>query len=121
MPASPAAPTSILIPEIPFDLEKVAERLRERDALGREVQHRGRRRGRASRTAGTLSLLEAAHGGHVERLGGVGAQVCAALRADDRQGNALVSCSGTCSAAARPTAFDRVLATRFGGKAVELI
>ena len=38
---------------------------------------------------GTLSLLEAAHDGHAERLGGIGAQVCEALARRDRQGDAI--------------------------------
>ena len=37
---------AILIPEIPYDLEKVAERIRERDDVGRALQHRGGGRGR---------------------------------------------------------------------------
>ena len=43
----------ILIPEIPYDLEKVAERLREREAFGAQVQHRrrGRRREAGRRAA----------------------------------------------------------------------
>ena len=41
------------------------------------------------RRAARMSLVEAAHGGHVERLGGMGAQVCEALRDADRQGDAL--------------------------------
>ena len=38
----------VLIPEIPFDLDKVAARILRARALGRALQHRRRRRGRAS-------------------------------------------------------------------------
>ena len=38
-----------------------------------------------------------------------------------RESKRVRSCSVTCSGAARPTSFDRVLATRFGAQAVELI
>ena len=55
---------------------------------------------RFRRAAGWRSLEEA-RGGHVERLGGIGAQVCDALANGDRQGNAHRSSSVTCSAAAR--------------------
>ena len=46
----------ILIPEIPYDLDKVADSIRERDQLGRALQHRGRRRGRARRRTAGVSI-----------------------------------------------------------------
>ena len=42
----------ILIPEIPYDLDKVAQCIRDRDKLGRPLQHRRRRRRRACRRTG---------------------------------------------------------------------
>src|SRR5437868_6670595 len=61
---------AILIPEIPFDIRAVAERLRERDHWGARFSIVVVAEG-ACPTGGTRTLIEAAHEGHVERLGGV--------------------------------------------------
>jgi ATP-dependent phosphofructokinase / diphosphate-dependent phosphofructokinase len=51
----------ILMPEIPYDPEQVARSIRAREALGRPLQHRGRRRGRPSEGR-SVSLIESARG-----------------------------------------------------------
>ena len=79
---------AILIPEIPFDIDVVAERLRERDKWGAKFSIVVVAEG-AFPKGGKLALLEEAHAGIAERLGGIGAQVCAALGATDRQGDAV--------------------------------
>ena len=79
---------AILIPEIPFDLSLVAERLRERDNWGAKFSIVVVAEG-AFPKGGQPSLIEAAHDAHAERLGGIGAQVCEALAKADGQGNAL--------------------------------
>ena len=56
---------------------------------GRQVQHRGRRRRRAIRRAARSRSSRTASDAHVERLGGIGAQVCAALGELDGEGNAI--------------------------------
>src|SRR5262247_677530 len=66
----------ILIPEIGYNLEKVAECIRGRDALGARFSIVVVAEG-ARPMDGTFTLLEAAHGGHAERLGGVGIRVAA--------------------------------------------
>src|SRR3954447_5967995 len=66
---------AILIPEIPFDLSAVAQRLRERDQWGAKFSIVVVAEGAVPR-GGTRSLVEAARDGYVERLGGIGAQVC---------------------------------------------
>ena len=110
---------AILIPEIPFDIEIVAKRLRERDEWGAKFSIVVVAEG-ACPTGGERSLIEAAHGAYVERLGGVGAQVCAALgQATGKETRSVVL--GHLQRGGAPTSFDRILATRFGGKAVELI
>src|SRR5205085_4772336 len=69
---------------------------------------------------GTHSLVEAAHGAYVERLGGIGARVCETLAgATAKETRSVVL--GHLQRGGAPTSFDRVLATRFGGKAVELV
>src|SRR5262245_49414546 len=69
---------AILIPEIPFDIDRVAARLKERDRLGAKFSIVVVAEG-AFPKGGTLSLVERAREGRVERLGGIGAQVCEAL------------------------------------------
>ena len=110
---------AILIPEIPFDLELVALRLRERDKWGARFSIVVVAEG-AFPKDGRLSLLEEAHGGHAERLGGIGLTVCQALaKLTGKETRSVVL--GHLQRGGAPTSFDRVLATRFGGKAVELV
>jgi ATP-dependent phosphofructokinase / diphosphate-dependent phosphofructokinase len=110
---------AILIPEIPFDIRIVAERLLARDRWGAKFSIIVVAEG-AFPLGGTLSLIEAAREGFAERLGGIGAQVCEALaKATGKETRSVVL--GHLQRGGAPTSFDRVLATRFGGKAVELI
>src|SRR5262245_27055527 len=69
---------AILIPEIPFDLALVAHRLRDRDKWGAKFSIVVVAEG-AMPKGGTRTLIQEAHDGYVERLGGIGAQVCEAL------------------------------------------
>jgi 6-phosphofructokinase 1 len=109
----------ILIPEIPYDVQKVAECTRQREARGARFSIVVVAEG-ARPIDGALSLIEEARGGHAERLGGAGA-VCAnqlsALTGKETRYVVL----GHLQRGGSPTAFDRTLATRFGGKAVELL
>jgi ATP-dependent phosphofructokinase / diphosphate-dependent phosphofructokinase len=110
---------AILIPEIPFDISIVAERLRERDKWGAKFSIVVAAEG-AFPKGGTQTLIEAAHDAHLERLGGVGAKVCEALAVETgKQTRSVVL--GHLQRGGAPTSFDRVLATRFGAKAMELI
>jgi len=110
---------AILIPEIPFDLSIVSERLLERDRWGAKFSIVVVAEG-AYPKGGTMSLIQAAHGTTAERLGGIGAQVCEALAIlTGKETRSVVL--GHLQRGGAPTSFDRVLATRFGGKAVELI
>ena len=109
----------ILIPEIQYDLDKVALRLRERERFGARFSIVVVAEG-AKPVGGEFTLLEAAKDGHVERLGGIGALVARALQ--EKAGKETRSVVlGHLQRGGAPTAFDRVLATRFGGKAVELL
>jgi len=110
---------AILIPEIPFDIGLVAQRLRERDKWGAKFSIVVVAEG-AYPKGGTLSLIEAAHGLASERLGGIGAQVCDALAGETGKETRHVVL-GHLQRGGAPTSFDRILATRFGGKAVELV
>jgi phosphofructokinase-like protein len=110
---------AILIPEIPFDIHRVADRLLARDRWGAKFSIVVVAEG-AFPKGGELSLLEAAREGFAERLGGIGAQVCSALATTTKKETRSVVL-GHLQRGGAPTSFDRVLATRFGGKAVELV
>jgi 6-phosphofructokinase 1 len=110
---------AILIPEIPFDLETVAACIRQRDAFGAKFSIVVVAEG-ARPTGGGYTIVEPARSGHVERLGGIGAEVAARL--EEMTGkDARYVVLGHLQRGGAPSSFDRVLATRFGGKAVELV
>lgn len=109
----------ILIPEVPYDLAKVAECLRNRDAWGARFSIVVVAEGAHARDE-KAAVIEEAHGSHVERLGGEGARVARQLEALTGKETRYVVL-GHLQRGGTPTAFDRTLATRFGGKAVELI
>ncbi len=110
---------AILIPEMPFDLSSVAEKLRERDRWGAHFSIVVVAEG-AMPMGGKIALLEEAREGRVERLGGIGAKVADTLgRMTGKETRSVVL--GHLQRGGAPTSFDRILATRFGGKAVELI
>ena len=109
----------ILMPEIPYDLEKVAAAIRRRESFGAKFTIVVVAEG-AKPIGGSLTVREAARAGHVERLGGVGVIVAEQLEEmTGRESRCVVL--GHLQRGGSPTAFDRVLATRFGGAAVELV
>jgi 6-phosphofructokinase 1 len=109
----------ILIPEIPFDLEKVAARIRAREQFGARFSIVVAAEG-ARPVGGTVSVIKEAAGAYVERLGGIGAAVASQLEAlTGKETRSVVL--GHLQRGGAPTSFDRVLATRFGARAVELI
>jgi 6-phosphofructokinase 1 len=109
----------ILIPEIPYDLNKVAECIHGRDRWGAHFSIVVIAEG-ARPLDGQVSLIEGAHRGAVERLGGAGIKCATALEEMTGKETRYVVL-GHLQRGGAPTAFDRTLATRFGGKAVELL
>jgi 6-phosphofructokinase 1 len=109
----------ILIPEIPYDIEMVARRIRDREHMGARFSIVVAAEGCHGHD-GELSVIEAAHGSHAERLGGAGIRVAQQLgELTGKETRHVVL--GHLQRGGSPTAFDRTLATRFGGKAVELL
>jgi 6-phosphofructokinase 1 len=109
----------VLIPEIPFDVDKVVDRIRQRDAFGADFSIVVVAEG-AKPVGGQVTLVQAASGSYAERLGGVGHKLAAELEA--RTGKeARTTVLGHLQRGGTPTAYDRVLATRFGARAVELV
>ena len=109
----------ILIPEIPFDIEKIAERLRHREQFGARFSIVVVAEG-AKPLGGKVSVVKEAEGAYVERLGGMGSIVAADLEKLTGKETRFVVL-GHLQRGGAPTSFDRVLATRFGARAVELI
>ena len=109
----------ILMPEIPYDLDKVVQCIRDRDAWGARFSIVVIAEG-ARPKGGQISLIEAARHGSVERLGGVGMACAAELEKRTNKETRYVVL-GHLQRGGVPTSFDRTLATRFGGKAVELL
>ena len=109
----------ILVPEIAYDIEKVAAHIMRRDTWGARFSIVVVAEG-AKPVGGALTLKTAARPGVVERLGGIGEQVADALQEmTGKESRSVVL--GHLQRGGSPTSFDRVLATRFGAKAVELV
>ncbi len=108
----------VLIPERPFDIAEVCERLSRRHARGRFASIVVVAEG-ATPVPGTLSVPDQTHDeyGHV-RLGGVGSIVAAEIgvRTGFETRPVLL---GHVQRGGTPTAFDRVLSTRFGVAALD--
>ena len=110
---------AILIPEIPFDLDKVAAKILRRDSLGRMYSIVVVAEG-AEPTGGQRAVLDPAEIGHAERLGGIGERITRALQ--DRTGkDARVVVLGHLLRGGSPTSFDRLAAMRFGTAAVRAL
>ena len=109
----------ILVPEIPYDIEKVAAHIRRRDEWGARFSIVVVAEGAKPR-GGERIVKTAAKPGVVERLGGIGEQLTEALgEMTGTEARSVVL--GHLQRGGSPTSFDRVLATRFGAKAVELV
>jgi ATP-dependent phosphofructokinase / diphosphate-dependent phosphofructokinase len=110
----------ILVPEEPFDIDDVCERLKARHAAGRYASIVVVAEG-ASPKEGTLVLQEKGVDafGHV-RLGGIGNTLAEEIEA--RTGfEARVTVLGHIQRGGTPTASDRVLSTRFGIAAIDAV
>ncbi len=109
----------ILVPEIPYNLEKVSQCIRTREERGARFSIVVVAEG-ARPIDGKVSVVSEAHGGYAERLGGAGMACAKQLeRLTEKETRHVVL--GHLQRGGAPTAFDRTLATRFGGKAVELL
>ena len=110
---------AILIPEIPFDLDKVAAKIRARDQVGRMYSLVVVAEG-ANPAHGQRSVLEQAGIGQAERLGGIGEWVAKELQARTGK-DARVVVLGHLLRGGSPTSFDRLAALRFGTAAVRAL
>jgi phosphofructokinase-like protein len=112
--------TEILVPEEPFDIDQVCTNLKKRHAKGRFASIVVVAEG-AVPAEGTLTLAsrEVDQFGH-PRLGGIANVLAAEI--EQRTGfETRVTILGHIQRGGTPTAFDRVLATRFGVAAIDAV
>ncbi len=111
---------AILIPEIPYDIEKVCKKIKDRKDSGSKSSIVVVAEG-AKPIGGDVSLLSAAEsGGSAERLGGIGNMVGDCIcKSTEMEVRCVVL--GHLQRGGTPDAFDRVLSTRFGVAVVDLI
>ena len=109
----------VLIPEIPYDLDRVVAHIQARERWGARFSIIVVAEG-AHPIGGARSLVSEATADRVERLGGIGELVAQELgRLTGRDSRHVVL--GHLQRGGTPSAYDRVLATRFGSLAVELV
>jgi 6-phosphofructokinase 1 len=106
----------ILIPEIPFDIEKVCRKILARESQGLPYSIVVVAEG-ARPVNGTQSVLESDRAGAADRLGGIGNRVADAIAAQTgKETRCLVL--GHLQRGGAPSSFDRLLGLRFGTAAV---
>ncbi len=110
----------ILVPEEPFDIDEICAKLSDRHAKGRYasivVVAEGARPKEGSLALASRDVDQFGH----ERLGGIANQLAEAIEA--RTGfESRVTILGHIQRGGTPTAYDRVLATRFGIAAIDAV
>jgi phosphofructokinase-like protein len=109
---------AILIPEIPYDLNKVAEKVEQRDRMGRHFSIVVVAEG-AKPIGGEVSVVSKELG-RADRLGGLGERVAHDLQElTGKETRAVVL--GHLLRGGSPTSFDRLIALRFGAAAVRAL
>ena len=110
----------ILIPELPIDLEEVCQVIKKRHARGKSFSIIVVSEGAQFKPGEMITQEQKLDAfGHV-RLGGIGEELAGKIEKETGF-ETRVSVLGHIQRGGSPTAFDRVLGTRFGVKAVELI
>lgn len=109
----------ILIPEIPYDIQRVADKVRRRQAAGRFFSIVVVAEG-AQPQGGASSYLADKNEGGMPRFAGAGALAASAIQ--EQTGlETRVTVLGHLLRGGTPSAYDRLLATQFGVAAMELV
>jgi 6-phosphofructokinase 1 len=109
----------ILIPEIPFEIESVCEKIRDRARHGRDFSIVVAAEG-ASPRGGTVRTKGKRGVGREARLGGIAEWLAVEIeRRTNKETRSLVL--GHLQRGGAPTTFDRLLGTRFGAAAMRLV
>ena len=110
----------ILIPEIPFNLEKVCEKISDNELRDKDYSIVVVAEGAMDTSGKVFSKGEGELGREEVILGGIGEWVASEIRArTDKDTRSLVL--GHLQRGGSPTTFDRLLALRFGAAAVRLV
>jgi phosphofructokinase-like protein len=110
----------ILIPEIPFDIERVCAKIRDRDARGRHFSVVVVAEGALPKGGTRVLKGTAGKGGGMERLGGICQHVADAIAARTGKETRTLTL-GHLQRGGSPTTFDRLLSLRFGAAAVRCV
>jgi 6-phosphofructokinase 1 len=109
----------ILIPEIPYDIQKVCDKIRARDAAGRHFSIVVVAEGAFPR-GGKVHTMGTSMPGEAKRIGGVADSIAREIQQlTGKETRSLVL--GHLQRGGMPTGYDRLLATRFGAAAVRAI
>jgi 6-phosphofructokinase 1 len=109
----------ILIPEIPYDIDKVCQKIRQRDTAGRLFSIVVAAEG-AFPAGGETSLIGGSLPGEAPRLGGIADRLARDIQSrTGKECRSLVL--GHLQRGGMPTGYDRLLATRFGGAALRAV
>jgi ATP-dependent phosphofructokinase / diphosphate-dependent phosphofructokinase len=108
----------ILIPEIPFQIEEVVKKIERRDARGAKFSIIVAAEG-AKTLGGEMIYQQLSDESAPPRLGGIGEQLAEDLRQHTHK-DVRVTVLGHLQRGGSPTAFDRLLGTRFGAMAVRM-
>jgi phosphofructokinase-like protein len=109
----------ILIPEIPFELQKVCDKIAARDKAGRHFSIVVLAEGAAQKGSGE-SIIGPSMPGQDRRVGGLAGRVAYELqKMTGKETRSLVL--GHLQRGGMPTGYDRLLASRFGGAAVRAV
>jgi ATP-dependent phosphofructokinase / diphosphate-dependent phosphofructokinase len=109
----------ILIPEIPYDIGKVCEKIMARSRAGRHFSIVVAAEGAYPR-GGEVSIIGASLPGQAKRVGGIADRIAREItQITGKETRSLVL--GHLQRGGMPTGHDRLLATRFGGAAVQAV
>jgi ATP-dependent phosphofructokinase / diphosphate-dependent phosphofructokinase len=109
----------ILIPEIPYDVSRVCEKILKRDSAGRLFSIVVVAEGSFPK-GGSHSVLGASLPGQAERVGGIAETLAREIQAQtQKECRSLIL--GHLQRGGMPTGYDRLLAARFGGAAVRAV
>jgi len=109
----------ILIPEIPYDVEKVCEKIIDRDRSGRMFSIVVVAEG-AFPVGGEESILGESLPGQARRVGGIAGPLAREIQRRTGKESRWLTL-GHLQRGGQPTGYDRLLATRFGGAAVRAV
>ena len=109
----------ILIPEIPYDVDRVCEKIMARDAIGKKFSIVVIAEG-AFPKGGREHIRGASLPGEMKRLGGVCEELAHVIQ--QKTGKECRSLTlGHLQRGGQPTGYDRLLAARFGGAAIKAV